>query len=312
MKSSSKIGFAGLSLARMKPGLVSFNLNICRKGKLVDKVFITAAVAGSGPTRKNSPYIPYSPEEIAGEIVRSFEAGAAIAHVHVRDPKTGAPSFEMEYFREIRDRVRSQCDILLNFTTSSVNLTGENITERRLGTTALGPELCTLDIASMNYQNRVFFNPPEWGPFGAKVARERGVKPELECFDAGHVRLAVRLIEQGLVEPPYLFQICLGVEGGMEASCKNFLFMKELLPEKDVVWTTLGVGREEFPMATMSILNGGHVRVGFEDNVYLSRGVLAKSNAELVEKAVRLARELGREIATPGEVRKMLNIKKGL
>jgi 3-keto-5-aminohexanoate cleavage enzyme len=278
----------------------------------MDKVFITAAVTGSGPTRKNSPYIPYSPQEIADEIVRSFEAGASISHVHVRDPKTGAPAFELEYFREIRDRVRAKCDILLNFTTSAANLTGENVTERRLGTTTLGTELCTLDIASMNYQNRVFINPPDWGPYGAKVARERGVKPELECFDAGHVRLANRLVEQGLVDPPYLYQICLGVAGGMEAGCKNFMFMKEILPQKDVVWTTLGIGREQFPMAVMSILNGGHVRVGFEDNVYLSRGVLAKSNAELVEKAVRLARELGRDIATPDEVRQRLNIKKSL
>ena len=276
----------------------------------MEKLFITAAVTGSGPTRKNNPNLPYTPEEIADEIVRSFEAGASISHVHVRDPKTGAPSFELEYFREIRDRLRSKCDILLNFTTSAANLTGENVIERRLGTTTLGPELCTLDIASMNYQNRVFINPPDWGPYGAKVARERGVKPELECFDAGHVLLANRLVEEGLVAPPYLYQICLGVAGGMEASCKNFMFMKEIIPQKDVVWTTLGIGREEFPMAVMSILNGGHVRVGFEDNVYLSRGVLAKSNAELVEKAVRLARELGRDIATPEEVRKVLNIKK--
>jgi 3-keto-5-aminohexanoate cleavage enzyme len=275
----------------------------------MEKLFITAAVTGSGPTRKNNPNLPYTPEEIADEIVRSFEAGASISHVHVRDPKTGAPSFELEYFREIRDRVRSKCDILLNFTTSAANLTGENVIERRLGTTTLGPELCTLDIASMNYQNRVFINPPDWGPYGAKVARERNVKPELECFDAGHVLLANRLVEQGLVAPPYLYQICLGVAGGMEASCKNFMFMKEIIPQKDVVWTTLGIGREEFPMAVMSILNGGHVRVGFEDNVYLSRGVLAKSNAELVEKAVRLARELGRDIARPEEVRKMLHIK---
>jgi len=112
------------------------------------------------------------------------------------------------------------------------------------------------------------------------------------------------------VDPPYLFQICLGVQGGMSANCKNFMFMKEIIPQKDVVWTTLGIGREEFPMAIMSILNGGHIRVGFEDNVYLSRGVLAKSNAELVEKAVRLAKEIGREIATPEEVRALLNIKK--
>jgi 3-keto-5-aminohexanoate cleavage enzyme len=197
---------------------------------------------------------------------------------------------------------------LLNFTTSAANLTGDNLIERRLGTTTLGPELCTLDVGSMNFQNRVFLNPPEWGPIGARVARERGVKPELECFDAGHVRIAMSLIEKGLVDPPYLFQICLGVAGGMDAGIRQFLFMRDLLPTKDVIWTTLGIGRYQFSMVTLSILNGGHARVGFEDNVYLSKGVLAKSNAEAVEKVVRLARELGREIAQPDEARQMLAI----
>ena len=276
----------------------------------MEKLIITAAVTGSGPTRKNNPNLPYTPEEIANEIIRSCEAGASIAHVHVRDPQTGAPSFELEYFREVRDRVRACCDILLNFTTSAANIKGDNLIERRLGTTTLGPELCTLDVGSMNYQNRVFINPPEWGPIGARVARERGVKPELECFDAGHVCIAASLIDKGLVDPPYLFQICLGVAGGMDAGTRQFLFMKDLLPTKEVIWTTLGIGRHEFAMVTLSILNGGHARVGFEDNVYLSKGVLAKSNAELVEKVVRLAREFGREIAQPDEARQMLKIEK--
>ncbi len=276
----------------------------------MDKLIITAAVTGSGPTRENNPNVPYTPAEIADEIIRSCEAGASMAHVHVRDPKTGAPSFELDYFREVRDRVRSRCKILLNFTTSAANITGDNLIERRLGTTTLGPELCTLDVGSMNFQNRVFLNPPEWGPIGARVARERGVKPELECFDAGHVRIAMSLIEQGLVNPPYLFQICLGVMGGMDAGIRQFLFMRDLLPTKDVIWTTLGIGRHQFSMVTHSILNGGHARVGFEDNVYLSKGVLAKSNAELVEKVVRLAKELGREIAQPDEARQMLGIGK--
>ncbi len=276
----------------------------------MDKLIITAAVTGSGPTRANNPNVPYTPAEIADEVIRSCEAGASMAHVHVRDPKTGAPAFELDYFKEIRDRVRSRCKILLNFTTSAANLTGDNLIERRLGTTTLGPELCTLDVGSMNFQNRVFINPPEWGPIGARVARERGVKPELECFDAGHVRIAMSLIEQGLVDPPYLFQICLGVMGGMDAGIRQFLFMKDLLPTKDAIWTTLGIGRHQFNMVTLSILNGGHARVGFEDNVYLSKGVLAKSNAESVEKVVRLARELGREIAQPDEARQMLGIGK--
>jgi 3-keto-5-aminohexanoate cleavage enzyme len=274
----------------------------------MDKLIITVAVAGSGPTRKNNPNVPYSPEEIANEIVRCREAGAAIAHVHVRDPKTGAPSFKLEYFREVRERVRSGCDILLNCTTSGFNLTGDNIMEQRVAPLSLGIDLCSLDIGSMNLRERVFLNPPEWGPYCAKAARERGVKPELECFDAGHIRLAKNLIDKGLLDPPYLFQICMGTDGGIDATTRSFAFMTELLPSEDVVWTAMGIGRHQFPVAVLSMINGGHVRVGFEDNVYLARGVLAKSNAELVAKAVRLAKDLGREIAEPEDVRRILQI----
>lgn len=277
----------------------------------MDNLIITAAVTGSVPTRKINPHIPYSPEEIADEIVRSYEAGASIAHVHVRDPITGAPSFSLDYFREVRDRVRSRCNILLNFTTSGVNVPrDEKFLEQRVSHLSLGPDICSHDIASMNFLTRVSFNPPEWGPYCAKMARDRGVKPELEIFDTGHFTQASQLINDGLLDPPYLFQICLGVSGGAEASLKSFLYMTERLPSKDAVWSTLGIGQAEFPMVTMSIINGGHARVGFEDNMYLSRGVLAKSNAELVEKVVRIAREFGREIAQPDEARKILGVKK--
>jgi 3-keto-5-aminohexanoate cleavage enzyme len=277
----------------------------------MDQLIITVAVAGSGPTRENNPNVPYSPEEIADEVIRSHEAGAAIAHVHVRDPETGAPSFKLEYFREVRERVRSRCDILLNCTTSSFNLTGDNIMEQRVAPLSLGIDLCSLDIGSMNLRERVFLNPPEWGPYCAKAARERGVKPELECFDAGHIWLAKNLIGKGLLDPPYLFQICMGTDGGIEATTRGFAFITELLPSEDVVWTAMGIGRHQFPVAVLSMINGGHVRVGFEDNVYLARGVLAKSNAELVAKAVRLAKDLGREIAGPEDARRILQIETG-
>ncbi len=277
----------------------------------MEKLIITAAVAGSVPTRQNNPNIPYSPEEIADEIVRSCGAGASIAHVHVRDPKTGAASFNLEYFREVRDRVRSRCNILLNFTTSGLNIPlGEKFLETRMSNTVLEPDICSLDIASMNFNARVSYNPPEFGPYCAKIARERGVKPEIEVFDSGHYSPAFRLIEEGLLDPPYLFQICLGVPGGADGNLKTFLFMTEKLPTKDIVWGTMGIGHAEFPIAVLSILHGGHARVGLEDNIYLSRGVLAKSNAELVEKVVRIAKELGREIATPQETRKILKIEK--
>lgn len=275
----------------------------------MDQLIITVAVSGSGPTRKDNPNVPYSPEEIADEVVRCREAGASVAHVHVRDPKTGAPCFKLEYFRAVRERVRSGCDILLNCTTSSFNLTGDNIMEQRVAPLSLGIDLCSLDIGTMNLRERVFLNPPEWGPYCAKAARKQGVKPELECFDAGHIGLAKNLIDKGLLDPPYLFQICMGTDGGIEATTKSFAYMIELLPSEDVVWTAMGIGRHQFPVAVLSMINGGHVRVGFEDNVYLARGILAKSNAELVAKAVRLGKDLGREVAEPEDVRKILKIK---
>ena len=277
---------------------------------MMEKLIITAAVTGSGPSRKDNPNIPFSPEEIADEIVRAHDAGASIAHVHVRDPETGGPSFKLEHFREVRDRVRSRCDILLNFTTSALNISGENVLEERVSHLGLDPDLCSLDITSMNYRNRVFINPPEWGPYCAKVTREKNVKPELECFDTSHIGLHKRLIDQGLLEPPYFFQICMGTDSQMEATSKNLLFMRDLLPAQDVVWSGMGIGRHQFPIIAVAMLNGGHARVGFEDNVYLSKGVLAKSNGELVEKAVRLAREFGREIARPEDARRILKIEK--
>ena len=276
----------------------------------MEKLIITAAVTGSVPTRAINPHIPYSPEEIANEVVRSWEAGASIAHVHVRDPITGGPSFSFDHFREVRDRVRSRCNILLNFTTSGVNVPrDEKFLEHRIRNLSLKPEICSHDIASMNFLTRVSFNPPEWGPYCAKAAREEGVKPELEIFDSGHFSIASQLIGERLLDPPYLFQICFGVSGGTDGSLKSFLYMTEKLPPKDAVWSTLGIGPAQFPIITLSIIHGGHARVGFEDNVYLSRGVLAQSNAELVEKAVRIAKEFGREIAGPDETRKILGIK---
>lgn len=258
--------------------------------------------------RADNPNIPYSPREISDEIKRSHDAGASIAHVHVRDPLTGDPSFKLEYFEEIRERVRSECDILLNFTTSGFNIEGDDLVRKRSAPIAIGIDLCTLDIGSMNLRDRVFLNPPEWGIGCAKAARQYDVKPEIECFEPGHINQAKKLISKDLFDPPYLFQLCMGSDGGIGASTEDFVYMTNALPKKDVIWTAMGVGRHQFPIAAVSMLNGGHVRVGFEDNIYLSKGVLASSNAELVEKAVRLSKELGRDIATPTEARKMLKL----
>ena len=273
------------------------------------KLIITAAVTGSIGTRKDNPHIPFTPEEISNEIIRSHDAGASIAHVHVRDPKTGLPSLNIDHFREVRDRVREKCDILLNFTTSGLHVAqNEQFFEKRTSHLSLKPEICSHDIASMNFANKVSYNPPEWGSYLAKKAEKYGVKPEIEIFDSGHFSLAQQLIEKGLLRLPYFFQICFGVSGGMPGNIENFLWMTRQFPLKEVVWSTLGVGQNQFPMITLSILHGGHVRVGFEDNMYLSKGVLAKSNAELVAKAVRIGQEFGREAATPDETRKILKI----
>lgn len=276
-----------------------------------EKVIITAAVTGSAPTREMNPAIPYSPQEIAQSAIECWRAGAAIAHIHVRDPQTGAPKLELALFREVVDRIRSECDVLINLTTSGLHLSREadtaDVIEKRLGPVTLRPELCSLDLGSMNIRGRVFHNPPEWGPVAAERMRAYGVKPEIEAFDTGHIYQAVDLIEKGLIDEPPWIQLCMGVKWGIQATPENLLFIKGKLPP-GARWSVLGVGRTQLPMITLGILLGGGIRVGFEDNIYLRRGVLARSNAELVEMAVGLAHHLQREVATPDEARDMLGL----
>jgi 3-keto-5-aminohexanoate cleavage enzyme len=273
----------------------------------MEKVIVTAAVTGSRPTREVNPAVPYTPEEIAQSAVECHEAGAAVAHIHVRDPETGKPDFRIELFQEVMDRIRSKCDMLVNLTTSGLFLTGPNLIERRLRPVALQPELCSLDLGSINFPDAVFLNPPEWGRSAAERMREYGVKPEIELFDVGHIYQASALIEEGLIDAPPYFQLCLGVRWGIEATPENLLFMKSKLPP-DARWSVLGVGRAQKQMIALGILLGGNVRVGFEDNIYLREGILAKSNAQLVEMAVDLIRVLDREPATPDEARQILGI----
>ena len=273
----------------------------------MDKVIITAALTGSRTTKAHNPAVPYTPEEIAEDAVACWRAGAAVVHIHVRDPQTGAPSMDLALFREVVERIRARCDLILNLTTSGLYLEGPDALERRLAPVTLRPELCSLDIGSVNFQDRVFLNPPQWGETAARRMRDSGVKPEMEVFDVGHVAQALDLIARGLVvEPPY-FQLCMGVRWGIPATPENLLFLRGQLPA-GAQWSVLGGGRAQWPMVALGLLLGGHVRVGFEDNVYLERGVLAASNAQVVEKAVRLARDLGREVASPTEARAILGL----
>jgi 3-keto-5-aminohexanoate cleavage enzyme len=273
----------------------------------MEKVIITAAVIGSRPTREMNPAVAYTPKEIAASAIESCRAGAAIAHIHVRDPKTGEPDFKLELFKEILDRVRQGCDMLVNLTTSALFLSGPDVIEQRLQPVTLRPDICSLDIGSINFPVKTFHNPPEWGEIAAKRMREYKVKPEIEVFDVGHIYQALDSLEKGLFDDPPYFQLCMGTKWGIEGTPENLLFMRSKLPSH-AQWSVLGVGRTQIPMITMGILLGGNVRVGFEDNIYLSKGVLAKSNAQMVEMAANLVNHLQKEVATPEEARRMLGM----
>jgi len=276
------------------------------------KMIITVAVTGSRPTKEMNPAVPYSPEEIVQAAVESYRAGAAVVHVHVRDPKTGRPSLKLEYFKQILEGIRDQCDMIVNLTTSPLWFKGseEDVIAQRLERIHLKPDMGSFDLGSMNLPDQVAFNPPvTWGEAAAKCFQETCVKPEIEIFDTGPIYEAIDLIQKGLIDDPPYFQLCMGTKWGIGASPEELLFLKGKLPA-NAIWSVLGVGKDQLTMATMAMLMGGHVRVGFEDNIYVRKGVLAKSNAELVEIAADLAQRLGREIATPAEARRMLGMKK--
>ena len=273
----------------------------------MQKLIITAALIGSAPTRGQNPHLPYTPGEIAEEAIRSWRAGASIVHIHVRDPKTGKPAFEKKLFAEVVQRVREKSDLLINLTTSSFSLSGPNINEKRLMPLELKPDICSLDVGSLNFRGSIFINPPEWGDMAAESMSRAGVKPEVELFDLGHAIQAGDMVKRGLLQAPPYFQICLGVKWGAPADIDTLLTFLSHLPQGSQ-WSVLGVGPHQLPLTTHAMLLGGHVRVGFEDNLYFSRGVKAKSNAEFVERTVKLAKLLQREVATCAEARTILGI----
>jgi len=274
----------------------------------VDKLIITVAVCGSAPMRDQNPNVPYSPEEIAAEALRCWREGATIVHVHVRQPETGAPAFERSLFKEVVDRIRSDSDMLINLTTSGLNLTGPEAGRQRLMPLELEPDLCSLDVGSLNFRSRVFVNPTDWVEMAVTEMREAGVKPEMEVFDLGHIRQAKDMVERGLLQPPPYFQLCMGVPWGIEGTLGALLEMKRRLPE-GCQWSVLGVGTAQLPLTTHAMLLGGHVRVGFEDNIYFRKGEKALSNAQFVQRTVKLARQLDRDLATCSETREMLGLK---
>jgi 3-keto-5-aminohexanoate cleavage enzyme len=198
--------------------------------------------------------------------------------------------------------------MIVNLTTSGLMLRGPDVIQQRLQPVSLRPEICSLDIGSVNFRDRAFINPPEWTEAAARKMQECGVKPEIEVFDTGHIYQALDCFNRGMFDKPLYLQLCMGTRWGIDATPENLVFMKSLLPE-GVLWSVLGVGRAQLPMITMAMLMGGHVRVGFEDNLFLRKGVLAKSNAQMVEMAVDLAKQLQLEVATPDEAREILGLR---
>jgi 3-keto-5-aminohexanoate cleavage enzyme len=267
------------------------------------KLIITVAPIGAEVTRAQTPYVPLTPAEIAEEAYRSWQAGASIVHIHVRD-KDGNPSQDPEIFRETMRLIREKCDIIVQLSTGGA-VTAK--VEERIAPIALKPEMATLTTGTCNFGDDVFMNSPHYVERIAKALQEHGVKPEVEVFETGMIQNALTLVKKGLLSEPLHFDLVLGVPGAMPGTAKNLMHLVESLPQ-GATWTVAGIGRAELPLAVMAIVLGGHVRVGFEDNIYYSKGVLAKSNAELVARIVRIARECGREIATPSEARRMLSL----
>ena len=287
------------------------------------KVMISCAVTGSADSVGKNPAVPVTPEQIAASAIDAAKAGAAIVHIHVRDPKTTLPSMDGALYAEVVDRIRgSGTDVVINLTTGPGGRFAPDLADPDkfgAGTTLrtprqrvqhvldLRPEICSLDMGSMNMGPSVFVNTPPILEAMAIDIRDAGVVPELEVFETGHLLLAKRMIETGHIRQPGMFQICLGIAWGQPATPEAMSYMRNLLPAGSP-WFAFGISLHQFPMAAQAVLLGGHVRVGLEDNLYLGRGKLAPSNAALVAKAVKIIELLGCGIATPNDAREMLGL----
>lgn len=290
----------------------------------LSKVFITCAITGNITQPEQTPHLPITPKQIADSALEAADAGAAIAHIHVRDPKTGRPSIELDLYREVLDRIRAKnSELIINLTTGpggrfvpsehDPKIAGEGTTlmvpELRVEhIVALKPDICTLDLNTMNSGGQVVINTPANIRRMAKVIADAGVKPEIELFDSGDIALLHDLIADGTFKGLLLTSFVMGVKYGFQPSPETVLYARGLLPA-DAAFTAIGIGRSAFQMVAQSYLAGGHVRVGLEDAVYIERGVLAPSNAALVEKARRIAEDLGAQIANPSEARRILGLR---
>jgi uncharacterized protein (DUF849 family) len=288
-----------------------------------DKVIITCAVAGNLTTPEQTPHLPITPEQIADACLDAADAGAAIVHIHVRDPQTGRPSMLLDYYVDVVQRIRARNpELILNITTGpggrfvpsrdDPKMAAEGTTllvpEKRVEhIAALRPDICTLDLNTMNSGKDVVINTPGNVRRMAKVINEAGVKPEIELFDSGDIALMNDLLADDTLQGPPLCSFVMGVRYGFQPSAETVLYARNLLP-RDAEFTAIGIGKAAFTSVAQSYLVGGHVRVGLEDAVYLSRGQLAKSNAEMVVKARRIVEDLGGTIATIDDARRIVGL----
>jgi uncharacterized protein (DUF849 family) len=288
-----------------------------------DKVVITCAVTGNLTAPEQTPHLPITPEEIADACLGAAEVGAAIAHIHVREPGTGKPSMALEYYQDVVARIRKKNrTLVLNITTGPGGRFVPSEDDPKTaapGTTLMKPEarvahiavlkpdICTLDLNTMNSGGQVVINTPGNVRRMAKVIREAGVKPEIELFDSGDITLMLDLLKDRMLEGPALTSFVMGVKYGFQPSPETVIYARNLLPP-DAEFTAFGIGRATFPMVAQSVLAGGHARTGLEDAVYLDRGTLAPSNAAMVEKARRIIEQLGAQIATPTEARAIFQL----
>ena len=289
---------------------------------MAQEVIVTCAVTGGHENHGAHPDFPITTEQIAAACLEARAAGAAIVHIHVRDPETGTPTGDPTLYREVVERIRDAgSDVLINLTTGYGGRyvpseadpnqpgPGSNLMQpaaRMEHVQDLRPDICTLDVATMNFGERVFMNTPAHLRIMASIARDCGVKPEVECFEPGHIVLSNQLIKEGLIEAPPMFQLCLGIPYGSPATPEIMTVMRNMLPQ-GANWAAFGISRHEFPMVAQAVTLGGHVRVGLEDNLYLSKGQFA-SNGQLVERAVGIIRDLGAEIAEPARAAEILEL----
>ena len=273
---------------------------------LKNKVMLTVAPTGAWPSKKDTPNIPLQPKEIADEVYACWKAGASVAHIHVRDDEDKS-SMDFNKFKETVELIRAtDCNIVINLTTSGqLGLADE---DRMKHIIALKPELASYDCGSMNWaHSTVFENSPRFLEKLGTVMQENNIKPEIEIFDAGMVYNALYYLKKGFLKAPLHFQFVLGVPGGMDATVENLVFLKNLIPAGST-WGALGVGRGHLPILYATLALDGHVRIGMEDNIFYSKGVLAESNMAFVERTKRITAEINKEIATPDEARKILGL----